>query len=522
VATGKLLPPFQGKHLPSSGLIFSGDGKTLITSNGHAVRVWDTATGEERTAIQAGHQAWVDAVAFQPGGKTLATVGYDHMLRLWDPASGKEVRPASALGSPDYPKYCLSGDGKTLAWRGDRNTAYVWDVAAAKELRRLPLAASCFAFSGDGLTLVLGGRYKQPIWLHDLATGKERPGVAGQRYYDDSLAFAPNGKYLAVYSEEQGANGEMRLRLYDVARGSELAQWHEDVSPTFAFAPDSRVLAFINKAGKLELWELAARRERARFEAPGGVLAFAGDGRLAALGTHAGRVHVLDVSTGRELARFDGHRSYIRALAFSPDNKVLASASADTTVLLWDVASLRRKLAAPQAPLTARQLDGLWEGLAGDGGSQVHDAVWALSGTPRQAEPLIRERLKLPQLLEARRLERLIADLDSDRFTVREEASRELEKLADLAAPALQKAREGKPSLETKQRLEQILGKLSAEAVPARETLRGLRAVEVLERIGSPEARKQLERLAAANPPTRLSQDAESALKRVVARPSQP
>ncbi|OAI48667.1 hypothetical protein AYO44_06805 [Planctomycetaceae bacterium SCGC AG-212-F19] len=524
VATGKRLPPFQGKYLPASSLLFAPDGKTLVTSNGYTMRFWDAVTGEERTPVQAGHQAEVAALAMQADGRTLATAGRDQTLRLWDMATSKEVRAAQPLEYAPYPKYAFSSDGKSLAWCADKKTVPIWDVLAGKEVRRVPLPGSCFAFAPDGMTLAIGSRMDQPLRLWDLLTGKEQLSFDHRRYYDSSLAYAPSGEYLVALVEAKGADGMMSLVLWDATRGHKLRQWGDsETSGPFLFSSDSRLLVHHSWPTTLVLWELAAGKERFRFEVPKNAqhLAFSHDGKLLAVGTFDKAVYVYDVATGGELASFQGHRGGITALGFAHEDKVLASGSADTTVVLWDVAALHRNLAPAQTPLTAQALDAFWNDLATDGGKRVQLAIGALAGVPKQSEPLIKERLKLPQPVDPQRLRRRITDLDAELFAVREQATAELEKLAELAAPALETTLKGKPSLETRQRIETILGKLTVAGTPAPEVLRGLRAVEVLERIGSPEARQQLEAFARTEPPSRVSKNAQAALQRLAARPAQ-
>jgi hypothetical protein len=88
----------------------------------------------------------------------------------------------------------------------------------------------------------------------------------------------------------------------------------------------------------------------------------------------------------------------------------------------------------------------------------------------------------------------------------------------ELAAPALRKVLEGKPSLEVRKRVESLLDALK-EPVTSSEKLRLLRAVETLERADSPEARALLERLAQGTPEARLTREAKAALQRLARRP---
>ena len=111
-------------------------------------------------------------------------------------------------------------------------------------------------------------------------------------------------------------------------------------------------------------------------------------------------------------------------------------------------------------------------------------------------------------------MQQLIADLDSAQFAVREEASRELEKLGEPVEPALRQALRSRPTLETRRRLERLLEKLDAP-VPPVETLRALRAVEVLEHIGTAEARRVVQDLARGAAGAGLTEEAAAAVQRM-------
>jgi hypothetical protein len=119
--------------------------------------------------------------------------------------------------------------------------------------------------------------------------------------------------------------------------------------------------------------------------------------------------------------------------------------------------------------------------------------------------------------VDTKRLERLLADLDSDKFAVRERASGELKALAEHAVPALRMALAGKPSLESRRRLEALLHQLESASLSP-ETVRQIRAVEALEAIGNAEARRLLGQLAAGPPAARLTQEAQASLGRLAKR----
>jgi hypothetical protein len=109
---------------------------------------------------------------------------------------------------------------------------------------------------------------------------------------------------------------------------------------------------------------------------------------------------------------------------------------------------------------------------------------------------------------------KLLADLDDDRFEVREQAARELEGLGPLAEPALRQALAGRPSAEAKRRLTALLEKRAA-ATPTPEEVRAIRVVEALEQAGTAAARRLLTDLAGGVAEARLTREAKAALQRL-------
>jgi hypothetical protein len=219
---------------------------------------------------------------------------------------------------------------------------------------------------------------------------------------------------------------------------------------------------------------------------------FSPDGRLLAVAGFDNDFEVWDLASGQRAARVVGHRGRVTALAFAPDGETLASGGVDTTVLAWRVGRLVPRGKRGEPALTERQMEGLWKELAGDDAAKAYRAVWALAGQPGRVEPFLKRKLEAPATSPTR-VRRLIAELDSDDFFTRQKASRELERLGRLVEPALREAvRRGQPP-EAARRLKILLGKLDRGSLGA-EAIRWIRALEVLARAGTPEARRLLER----------------------------
>jgi hypothetical protein len=178
--------------------------------------------------------------------------------------------------------------------------------------------------------------------------------------------------------------------------------------------------------------------------------------------------------------------------------------------------------AAGQTGSTAdtKEQDRLWAQLASPDAAAAYRAVCALADRPAEAVALLRSWLRPAAAPDAGHLARLIADLDHPNFDTREKATRELQRLGERAEPALRRARAAGPGEETRRRIDQILTGRGAVTDP--ELLRAIRGVEVLERIGTPEARRLLQALAGGAPDARLTREARASLVRLTRRPVPP
>jgi RNA polymerase sigma factor (sigma-70 family) len=529
-ATGKELRQFRGHQGPVRSLSFAPDGKTLATeSEDFTIRLWETATGKELTHT-AGHAGQVEAVAFSPDGKTLASgANYDECARLWNATTGKELRQFPGHGG-GVRSLALSPDGQALATGDGDGHVRLWETATGKERYRLPGRGrvDCLALSPDGRILAWAD-WDRKLRLCDAATGQELRRIALVDY-QYGLAFSPDGKTLA------GAVWDRSVRLWEVSSGAELRRFEglPRGGRALAFAPDGRAVAVAfsgdtgaDEEGKgprkarrrsapaVQLLDVADGRELRRFEAHGEVnlttVAFSRDGKTLAAGTDTGTVLLWEVLTGAERRRFVGHDGWVGGVAFAPDGRVLASGGHDTTLLLWDVTGRRGALAEP-VRLNAEELDRAWVGLASEDGSRAHAALWVLVGAGQQAVALLGERLR-PVTADAR-VARLIAQLDSDDFGARERASAELAACGQTAEAALRAALKGDASAEVRQRLARLLQRLKEGSLPA-DVVRGLRGVEVLEQVGTHEARRLLEGLAKGTPEAALTREARASLGRL-------
>jgi RNA polymerase sigma factor (sigma-70 family) len=518
VATGKEIAPPGGHEYWVFTAALSPDGKTLATGAGDGtIRLWVAGTGEELRKIDTGH-GWVNSVAFSPDGKSLVSGGWDKTIRLWDTATGKELRRIEGHGaevirvafSPDgkliasAPKVSFR-DGKRLPPNEQDSAVRLWDASTGKEVGRLeghPDGATCLAFSPDGKRLVTAaGAWEGVPHVWDVGARKEMLHLGASAR---SVAFSPDGRFLAVGGRVSNGTVEMlgqALQLWDTSTGKVVRQFHREPRV------EKRRGAIAVGGGKPVVVS----------EGPGprfvNGVAFTPDGRCLVSAESDGSVVVWEVLTGQVRREFLGHQGEVNGLAVSPDGRKAASVSTDLTALVWDVTGLLHRGPRP-GRATAERLAEHWDALGGQDAEKAGRAALALTATPDQAVELLKKKL-LPDATppDAARVDRLIADLDSETFDTREAAERELGRLGRAVEPALRKALKGSSSAEQKQRLEKLVGALDASA--RSQDVTASRAVEVLEWVGTPEAKRLLDELTRGAPGTRLTEEAAAALRRL-------
>jgi len=364
VTTGKNIIDLNRVASGPTQWAFSPDGRTIAVGSGFDVSIYDLATGSEVTfkdrdgyevafspdsktiAVTHSHKTVIefihvptkkvifsvkqpirgmtfDAIAFSPDGKTLASGCSDKSIRFWDTTTGEEKAPLIGVHRGAVHYLAFSKNGQTLVSRDYYGEVKIWDMTAPLVAKRKPdlrtLQRSdltleghtggimAVAFSPDGKTLASGSVDKS-IKLWDVDTGENLATLQGADWPISSIAYSPDGKTIA--SAEEDDRNNLRQK--------------------------------VDRPIKVRLWDLVTNKFTSVLEGPPersgrALVAFSPVGNtIAMLSDYSeNSITLLNLTTKKRLS-LDGHSDNVVCFAFRKDGKVLASASADKTIMLWD------------------------------------------------------------------------------------------------------------------------------------------------------------------------------------------
>jgi WD40 repeat protein len=516
-------------------IALSPDGSVVVAADeGGQLRRWQTATGKE-ILPEGGLTSRARALAFSPDGRRILAAGEE--LLLHDIDGSRVMRLALAkdedIGGPPWPMaLAFSSDAKRAAAGCRDGTVVLWDTGTGRRLWQRRKEGSepgrniwHTTFAPDDQTLVTLSERGPVLWW-DAVTGHVRRTFqtfdrADRRWF----LLSPAGR--TAWAVAQGkveewelASGKLRCEFAAGAPLSLAADAHTLI------AGDQHGFQLMDANWPTGFRLLHARKGNTR------AVEISADGRMVAGVAGWDLVRFWDVGTATVRGEARGHDGGVYTLALAADGKTLATAAGDGTILLWRTPSLRSadqpfrlnlrpagrgRVPAPRlpsSPLSGADLDPLWETLASVDARLAGEAMRRLLGHPDEAVALLREKLKPAAAPANDRLAELIAALDDPRLKVRDKSSAELAKLAERAEPALRRHLAGSPSTEQRVRIERLLTLLTTPTTdPAK--LRDLRCIEILERLGTAEARAVLESMASGTETADVTHEARAALRRL-------
>lgn len=343
--------PYFGAMLPLhedevTSAAFSPDGRRVVTASD------DGTVIVSRAPFQGGMRVVVPErvlnvgstpglAIFSPNGGLIGVETTEAWAGVWDLKGKRFQIPASS----DFSSLAFTPDGLRVLTALKDGTAHLWDVGSGKSVgvfgpvTEKPLATA--SMSRDGRLLVTTGERVARVW--DI--GRGRPLGAPFRMSSTPVyaAFSPDGRSLLTVSPGDARLWSLRQRRQVSLEGGGLTVVAFGGPTGYSlfgvadFAPDGRMTLAGRRAASV-FDELGRRIALLRgHTGPITVVRFSPNGRLLATASLDGTTRIWDPRTARSLAVFTAHLGPVNALAFSPDGKLLVTAASDGTAIVWRV-----------------------------------------------------------------------------------------------------------------------------------------------------------------------------------------
>jgi WD40 repeat protein len=335
------------------GAAFNPDGTEVVTADDHAVRIWDSQTGERiRTLDVPDRETGFLNAAFSPDGTRVVGAADDHAARIWDARTGAEVTTleghTAGVGDASY-----SSDGSRIVTASADGTARIWDARAGGERTTIAPRADSVTqadFSPDGSRIVTAstraplpgelGSNTATVW--DADSGESVTVLESSPAAINDVDFSPNGSSVAT-ADDDGTG-----RIFDSQDGRLLAAHRfpilggedPDRLHSVSFSPDGSRIASVGDDGMVTIWSAETGRKLGQIRGDGfylGEARFSPDGsKLVVLDATLQRFYIYDASTGARLRTVNAPAIRFAGVAFSPDGSRIATVADDQTVRIWD------------------------------------------------------------------------------------------------------------------------------------------------------------------------------------------
>lgn len=353
VASGQAVQRWEVASTGSVGradaLAFSREGLVAVAA-GNTIHVWNANSGQYFTVLP-GHAAFVSALVFDSLGRLISTSHEDGTTIVWH-LQGEQA-PQSLRGYNGAGNYlAVRPDGKQAAIIHWDSIIEIWDLEQSK-LIETPfkfVAWSNFLALRPDARWVANSGLGRHITIFDALTSEVVQVFPGDQFMRQGVAFSPDGRIFSSLTDGYSVafwdtESRQEIGLLKPGEGFKLGYFQG-----MLFSPDGSKLALGGYQGA-SLWDVGSRTMLYQFEFPATplALAFSSDGSLLAAASNDGLVRIWQTADGALRSTISGHTAAATGVAFSPDGRWIASSSEDKTLRVLDVQTgeLVRTILAP-------------------------------------------------------------------------------------------------------------------------------------------------------------------------------
>lgn len=341
--TGQTVQELPIKEKPLFAVSFSPDGCYIAYSYAEnedfSIYIWCLDKNCQYCVLK-GHRSVTRSISFSRDSLSLITASYDGTIRIWDVHEGK-CRKVLRDDGKFVNSAALSPDERYIASASADNIIRIWDAAKGVLIKKLEGhtdVATNVVFSGDGSMLASTSEdYTIRIW--DTATWECKQCLKGHQRFVLSAAFSPDNLILVSGSLDN------TIRLWELEEGQcvGVLKGHFDRVNSVLFHQEGNLAVSSSDDTTVRIWELwgTEPKNKPLKEVPVFRDSYiSSDKTLSAERVDSRTICVRDKKSGTILHKGEGHTDEVWCIAFSPNDKYIASASLDKTIRIWDANTL--------------------------------------------------------------------------------------------------------------------------------------------------------------------------------------
>ncbi|MCL2805524.1 MAG: caspase family protein [Treponema sp.] len=400
--TGILFRSYYGHEQTAIKVAWSPDGKQIVSgSTDSTIKIWNADFSSDTQALfTLKHDQMVFSAAWSPDSRFIVSASEDKSVRIWDASNGREIRKLTGhteavisaefsndgrrIASSSHDKTIIIWDAQTgarlnnftghtnrvvsVSWSPDNRSVVstgmdaqvrIWDVESGRSRN---IGQGVFngvvygaRFSPDGRQLVTGGGilyvfdFKRGIMIWDAASGREVRRFSDHSNTILSVQWSADGRRILASS------GDTTTKIYEAGTGSCISTFSGKTDAIMAAALDreGKRLVSGSSSGKVNIWNAQTGVLERSLNHVGHIysVAISPDGKIIAAGAGAqnNQLKIWNADTGVELYSLSyspiaahGNLNFVQGLAFHPNGVLLAAASSDKAIRIWDVTTGRQ------------------------------------------------------------------------------------------------------------------------------------------------------------------------------------
>ncbi|KAK3841824.1 MAG: WD40-repeat-containing domain protein [Linnemannia gamsii] len=310
-------------------IVFSPDPQLIASgSSDKTTRIWNAHSGALVIVLE-GHKGAVTSIAFSSAGHQIVTGSKDGTVRLWNLATGEALNIFGSKVGAEILSVAFSSNGKWIASGGEDGAVRIWDAIDYKETPRVYYhggVINCTVFSPDNIHIASGGDDGTiSIWNMD---AKDTERVIRNCGAVRCLAYSPTGENIATGGNDQ------YVRIWNAETGTiDSALDHSNSVLSLCYSTDGTQLWTGSADSKAYAWSKVPVLCRANIAS---AAEFSEDCREVAWSPGGKDAQLWNVDSGVPKSVLRGHTEGIERVSFSPVHNIIATASRDGTVKLWD------------------------------------------------------------------------------------------------------------------------------------------------------------------------------------------